>query len=113
MAYNLAEHEIDRRTEMPVTEAIREALNLSRLNLPESPKVLDLIAENYTDVDGEASLRITAVIEEDTDLDNFDGSNIGRLKTEIHRALQQHGIELFPYIFIAKPSELSPEEQDA
>ncbi len=98
---------------MPVTEAIREALDLGTLHLPESPKVIELIPENYTDMDGEASLRITAVIDEDTELDRIDGKNVGLLKTEIHRSLQQHGIELFPYIFIAKPSELATEEQDA
>ena len=98
---------------MPVTEAIREALDLGTLHLPESPKVIELIPENYTDMDGEASLRITAVIDEDTDLDRIDGKDVGLLKAEIHRGLQQHGIELFPYIFIAKPSEIAMEEKDA
>ncbi|MEZ6130662.1 MAG: hypothetical protein R3C59_18405 [Planctomycetaceae bacterium] len=98
---------------MPVAQVIQEALDLKRLNLPESPKVIDLIVENYTDMDGEASLRITAVIDEATDLDQIEGGNVGRLKAEIHRSLQQRGIELFPYIFIAKPSELATEEQDA
>lgn len=98
---------------MPVTEVLREALDLQKLNFPESPKVIELITENYTDMDGEASLRITAVIDEDTDLDRIDGKNIGLLKAEIHRSLQKHGIELFPYTFIAKPSELTTEEQDA
>ena len=98
---------------MPVAQAIHEALDLGSLNLPESPKVIELIPENYTDMDGEASLRITAVIDEATDLDRIDGRNVGLLKAEIHRSLQQHGIELFPYIFIAKPSELAAEEQHA
>ncbi len=98
---------------MPVAQAIHEALDLGRLNLPASPKVIELIPENYTDMDGEASLRITVVIDEATDLDRIDGSNVGLLKAEIHRSLQQHSIELFPYIFIAKPSELATEEQDA
>ena len=98
---------------MLVTKTIREALDLGRLNLPASPKVIELIAENYTDMDGEASLRITAVIDEDTDLDRINGRNVGLLKAKIHQSLQQHGIELFPYIFIAKPSELATEEQAA
>jgi hypothetical protein len=98
---------------MSVAQAIHESLELGRLNLPESPRVIELIPENYTDMDGEASLRITAVIDEATDLDRIDGRNVGLLKAEIHRSLQQHGIELFPYIFIAQTSELAAEEQDA
>lgn len=97
---------------MAVTDVIREALDLKKLDLPASPKVIDLIVENYTDMDGEASLRVTAVIDEDTDLEHLDGKDIGDLKAEIRRRLLQHGIELFPYTFLAKPSELKPDAQD-
>ena len=61
---------------MSVAQAIHEALELGRLNLPESPRVIELIPENYTDMDGEASLRITAVIDEATDLYRIDGRNV-------------------------------------
>ena len=97
---------------MAVADAIREALDLNNLNLPASPKVIGLSVENFTDMDGEASLRITAVIDDNTDLENIDGKGVGAMKAEIHRSLQQHGIQLFPYIFIATPSELEEEKQD-
>ena len=97
---------------MAVADAIREALDRNNLNLPASPKVIGLSVENFTDMDGEASLRITAVIDDNTDLENIDGKGVGAMKAEIRRSLQQHGIELFPYIFIATPSELEEEKQD-
>ena len=97
---------------MAVTDAIREALDLSNLNLPVSPKVIGLSAEDYTDMDGEPSLRVTAVIDEATDLNHIDGRGVGDMKEEIRRSLEAHGITLFPYIFIAKPSELADDEQD-
>ncbi len=97
---------------MAVADAIREALDLNNLNLPASPKVIGLSVENFTDMDGEASLRITAVIDDNTDLENIDGKGVGAMKAEIRRSLQHHGIQLFPYIFIATPSELEEEKQD-
>ena len=97
---------------MAVTDAIREALDLNNLNLPASPKVIGLTVENFTDMDGEASLRITAVIDDNTDLDNIDGKGVGDMKAEIRRSLEEHGIPLFAYIFIATPSELEEEAKE-
>lgn len=99
-------------TYMAVADAIREALDLNNLNLPASPKVIGLNVEDFTDMDGEASLRITAVIDDNTDLENIDGKGVGAMKAEIRRSLQQHGINLIPYIYIATPSELEDDEQD-
>ena len=97
---------------MAVTDAIREELDLNDLNLPESPKVIGLTAENFTDMDGEASLRVTVLIDDDTDLDNIDGKSVGDIKAEIRRSLQDHGISLFAYIFFAMPSELAEEAHE-
>jgi hypothetical protein len=94
---------------MPVTDAIREALDLKNLSLPASPKVIGLTAEDLTDMDGEASLRITVLIDDNTDLDNIDGKSVGDIKAEIRRSLEEHGSSLFAYIFFAMPSELAEE----
>ena len=92
---------------MAVTHAIREALELHNLNLPESPTVVGVQAENLTDMDGEASLRITVLIDDETDLENINGKSIGAIKAEIRRSLEEHGISLFAYIFFAMPRELA------
>ncbi len=97
---------------MPVTDATRDALDLDKLSLPPSPKVVRLDIEDFTDMDGEASLRVTAVIDEDTNLERVRGKDVGDLKAEIRRSLQQHGIDLFPYIFLAKPSELEEVDEE-
>ncbi len=100
---------------MAVTAEIHEALDLSKLHLPASPQVIQLIAENDEGTDGEPALRITAVIDESTDLDQLSGRDIGELNFLIRQSLRQYGILLFPYIYIVKPSELqdtSVDEED-
>lgn len=73
---------------MTVTDVIREALDLRKLNLPDQLSVIDLKWEDYTDMDGEPALRITVVIDEQTDVDGLDGDQIGTMKSEIRRRLQ-------------------------
>jgi hypothetical protein len=91
---------------MTVDEKTREALDLKTLHLPHSPPVVRLDAEDYTDSDGESSLRITVVLEEATDISHVSGEDVGELKSVIRESLRNHGINVFPYIFLAKPSEL-------
>ena len=97
---------------MAVTAEIHEALDLSKLKLPPSPSVSRLIVEDDEGTDSEPALRITAVIDESTDLDQVNGRDVGELKFVIRQSLRQHGIHLFPYIFLAKPSELLGDEED-
>lgn len=97
---------------MPVSDAILDALDLSKLRLPPSPRVIRLEVEDYEDADGEPALRILAVIDEATNLDEVKGRDVGDLKFAIHESLLQHGVTLFPYIFLAKPSELEEDEED-
>ncbi|MBW3542879.1 MAG: hypothetical protein KY476_21665 [Planctomycetes bacterium] len=95
---------------MAVIDAAREALDLSKLQLPPSPPVTQLECEDYTDAEGESALRILAVIDESTDLEQVTGHDVGELKYAIRQSLRRHGINLFPYIFLAKPSELEEED---
>lgn len=97
---------------MAVTAEIHEALDLSKLHLPASPRVTQLIPEDDEGTDGEPALRITAVIEESTDLDQLSGHDIGEMKFVIRQSLRQHGIQLYPYIFIAKPSEMEEDDDE-
>jgi hypothetical protein len=97
---------------MTVSDAIKEALDLSNLALPESLNVTRIEYEDFLDQDDEPSLRVLVVIDELTDIDRVDGNDVGRLKMAILVSLQQRGVELFPYIFIAKPSELVGDDED-
>ena len=92
---------------MPVDEKTVEALDLKTLDLPPSPPVMRLEAEDYTDSDGEPSLRILVVLDEGTDISKVSGEDVGELKSVIRDSLRKHGVTVFPYIFLAKPSELN------
>ena len=83
-----------------------EALELNSLRFPPNLAVVRVEPEEYTDSSGEPSLRILVVLEESTDLDNVSGEDIGELKYAIRESLREHGVTVFPYIFLAKPSEL-------
>lgn len=97
---------------MAVTAEMKDALDLSKLSLPASPRVTQLIVGDDEGTDGEPALRITAVIDESTDLNQLSGHDIGELNFVIRQSLRQHGIPLFPYIYIVKPSELQDDEDD-
>ncbi len=97
---------------MSVTAEMMEALDLSKLHLPSSPHVIQLTVEDYETWDGEPALKIQAIIDEDTDFDHVSGHDIGELKFVIGESLRRHGIQLFPYISIVKPSELADDDED-
>ena len=96
---------------MAVTAEMKDALDLSKLSLPASPRVTQLIVGDDEGTDGEPALRITAVIDESTDLDQLSGHDIGEMKFVIRESLRQHGISLFPYIIIVKPSDLLDDDE--
>src|SRR5258708_38096305 len=91
---------------MPVDEKTRDALDLTHLEIPPELPVSRIEVQDYTDWDGDPSLRILVVIGESVEIDKKSSRLIGDLKNRIHDSLQDHGITLFPYIFIAKQSEL-------
>ena len=92
---------------MPVTAEIHEALDLSKLKLPASPRVVSLEVEEYEDADGEPALRVLAVIDESTVINRESARGVSELNLAIIDSLRQHGVTLFPYVFIAKPRSLS------
>lgn len=92
---------------MPVDErVVDEALDLGKLTLPASLPVVRIESEDYTDSTGEPSLRVLVVLDESVDIYHFSGQDVGDLKSAIRDSLQAHGITVFPYIFLAKQSEL-------
>jgi hypothetical protein len=99
---------------MSVIEKTRKALDLKKLRkqLPPSLPVTDLKAEDYTDWTGEASLRVLVVLDESVDVENVTGEAVSDLKFAIRESLRKHGITVFPYIFLAKPSELAETDEE-
>ena len=94
---------------MAITQDIREALDLKHLNLPPEPKVLAIEVEEYVDWTGDDALRVLVTIDEDTDVEKVPGESFLEMKEAIHDSLLSKGVELFPYISVAKPSELQDE----
>ena len=97
---------------MPVDQNTIEALDLKNLHLPASPPVTRIESEDYTDSAGEPSLRILVVLDEATDISHVSGEDVGELKFVIRESLRNHGITVFPYIFLAKPSELQQSDEE-
>jgi hypothetical protein len=90
---------------MPVDAKVRNALKRKNLKLPARPRVLSIEAEDYVDSMGDDALRIWVVIDEDTTDADINGKDIIQLKGTIHDSLLKHGVTLYPYVFLTKPSE--------
>lgn len=98
---------------MPVDEKTRDALDLRQLNIPPELPISRIEVEDYTDWDGDASLRVLVVLDEAVEVEKLLGGVVGKLKSRIHDSLRDHGIVLFPYIFLAKQSELdAPDDEE-
>ena len=97
---------------MPVDRNTLEALDLKTLSLPPALPVAEVKAEDYTDSSGEPALRVLVVLEEDADVENLQGDAVRALKSAIHDSLRNHGVSGFPYIFLAKPSELADADDE-
>ncbi len=97
---------------MTVDQRTLEALDLKSLSLPPNPSVVAVEAEDYTDSSGEPALRVLVTLDEATDIENFRGDDISTLKSAIRESLRRHGVTLFPYIFLAKPSELAEVDKE-
>lgn len=97
---------------MLVDEKTLEALDLKSLSLPPTPPVLAVEVDDYTDSSGEPALRVLVTLKEDADVENLKGEAVSELKSTIRKSLRSHGVSLFPYIFLAKPSELAEADDE-
>lgn len=91
---------------------LQQAVDLKQLQLPPGLKIVSIQAEDYTNWEGEPALRISVVIDEDTDVDHISGATVNDFKWAVRESLRRHGITLFPYFFFAKPSELADTDED-
>jgi len=97
---------------MLVDDKTRKALDIKGLVFPASIKVSKVEAEDYTDWDGEPALRVLVTLDESVEVDKVSGQEVGDLKRAIRESLRKHGVALFPYIFLAKPSELADADEE-
>jgi hypothetical protein len=99
---------------MPVDQRIRNALKLSDLKskLPKSPRVVDIRVEDYVDAQGEDALRVWVIIDEEVNIEKFNGDDISSLKTAIRDRIFKLGVDLWPYVRIAKQSELDERDEE-
>src|SRR4051794_7782353 len=91
---------------------LRQAIDLTQLRLPANLRVLSMEAEDYTDWSGDPALRVSVVLDENTDVDRLSGDAINEFKQIVHDNLLKHGIGLFPYFRFAKPSELAATDEE-
>lgn len=97
---------------MPLTVDIHDALDLKRLPVPSAMHILKIDAEDYTDWDGDPALRVSVLLDESTDVEKITGSEISKFKLAVYDNLLKSGINLFPYVSFAKPSELVETDED-
>jgi hypothetical protein len=99
---------------MAVDQKIIDALKLSDLKpkLPRNPRVVDILVEEYVDTDGEDALRVTAILDEKVNVEKVSGQDVTDLKSAIRGRIRELGVELWPYIFFAKQSELDEEDEE-
>ena len=99
---------------MPVDQKIQDALKLSDLKskLPKNPRVVDIRVEDYVDTDGEDALRVWVIIDERVNPEKVKGEDISALDRAIFDRVREVGVELWPYIRIAKQSELDEPDEE-
>jgi hypothetical protein len=99
---------------MPVDQKIQNALKLSKLKskLPQNPRVVDIRVEDYVDTDGEDALRVTVILDEGVEVEKLRAEDISALKRTIRDRVREQGVDLWPYIWFAKQSEIDELEEE-
>ena len=94
---------------MALDKRIVEALRLENLSVPRELPVEYIHVEEYVDSDGDDALRVSVILSEDFDEDKISGEAVGKLKLSILDSLIGQGIQLYPYVWLMKPSDLHSE----
>ena len=99
---------------MAVDQKILDALKPSDLKpkLPRNPRVVDIRVEDYVDTDGEDALRVTVILDERVNVERLSAEDITALTSAIRNRIRELGVELWPYIFFAKQSELDEDDEE-
>jgi hypothetical protein len=68
--------------------------------------------EDYVDTSGEDALRVLVVLDEKVRVEKITGREVIDLKMAIRDWIREQGVKLWPYIFLAKQSELDEDDED-
>ena len=96
---------------MAVDQKIREALRLEELKLPQIPKSLTCESKT-TSIPRERTPYAQVILDEQVEVEKVTGREVIDLKTAIRDRLREQGVELWPYISLAKQSELDREDSE-
>jgi len=94
---------------MAVDERVKDALRLENLSVPPELPVISISVEDYVDWTGDDALRVSVLLSEDFDEFKDTGEAAIKFNMSILDSLIEHGIELHPYVWFMKPSDLLPE----
>lgn len=86
-------------------QRIDEALQVGGLELPPSPRITKIDWDSFEDSDGEESLEICVVLEDQTTDEEIEQAPIHAIKRAIIGSLAEHGVVLFPYFVFERESE--------
>lgn len=89
---------------MALDETTRTAL--SNLTIPPSSGVQEIRPEQYVDASGDPAIRVWLILPDETDEQKLPTDEIRRLKASIRESLAASGVVEFPYVFLAKQSEM-------
>jgi hypothetical protein len=91
---------------MPTLQQVAELLDPKKLPLPSKPKVLDIRVYPYVDHLGDDALEIWVILDDSTTRKDRSVANRRVITRAISDTLLKAGIDWFPYIQMATPSEL-------
>lgn len=94
-----------KETTMTVAERAKQILDLSKLELPPRPRIVEVEAEEFVDHMGDDALWIYLYIAEDTLDKDYDAGSIIQIRRVISDFLSLNGVEQSVYTRILKKSE--------
>lgn len=91
---------------MSITQTAQDVLRSQRFEYPLHCPVVRIDVEDFIETTGDDALRVLVVIDESAEIEGVSGQETGEFKAAIRERLVESGINRFPYVFLAKPSEL-------
>jgi hypothetical protein len=87
------------------TQAIDKALQLNELTLPPGLRITDIVWDWFEDSDGEQTLEIIVVLDDETTDREIEQAPIHEIKRAIIDSLAEQGVSFFPYFYFERESE--------
>ena len=98
---------------IPVGELLRPDRLRADFELPDRPKILDIMSTLHIDSTGDDPLRVWVILDDDTKEDERPRAATKSIERAIREALTAEDIALFPYVRYRTKSEYDEESQRA